>query len=91
MASGMNNYAGGSMNEYAGMHGASIRAGPSRSTTRFSGAVRNPEHADLWDQISDEHRSEINDCVSGYHLHGACIIILPRARGVHRTNRPRTV
>ena len=67
MASGMN-YAGGSMNEYAGagMHGASMRAGPSRSSTRFGSAVRNPEHADPWDQISDEHRSEINDCVSGY-------------------------
>jgi hypothetical protein len=67
MASGMNNYASGSMNEYAGggMHGASIvRPGPSRSGSRFAAAVRNPEHAEPWDQISDEHRSEINDCVS---------------------------
>lgn len=67
MASGINNYAGGSMNEYAGtgMHGgASTRAGPSRVGTRFAAAVRNPEPADPWDQISDEHRGEINDCVS---------------------------
>lgn len=67
MASGMNNYASGSINEYGGtgMHGASsIRAGPSRPGTRFAAAVRNPEPAEPWDQISDEHRSEINDCVS---------------------------
>lgn len=70
MASGMNNYASGSVNEYAGtgMHGgASTRAGPSRAGTRFAAAaaaVRNPEPAEPWDQISDEHRGEINDCVS---------------------------
>ncbi|GAW14274.1 hypothetical protein ANO14919_036750 [Xylariales sp. No.14919] len=67
MASGMNSYAGANMNEYAGagMHGTSIRPGASRPGTRFATAVRNPEHADPWDQISDEHRSEINDC---FHL-----------------------
>ncbi|TRX95519.1 hypothetical protein FHL15_003477 [Xylaria flabelliformis] len=67
MASGMNNYAGASMNEYAGtgMHSASMRPGPSRPGTRFAAAVRNPEPAEPWDQISDEHRSEINDC---FHL-----------------------
>jgi hypothetical protein len=67
MASGMNNYASGSMNEYAG-HGASVRPGPSRpSGSRFAAAAaRSPEHAEPWDQISDEHRSEINDCVSGH-------------------------
>jgi len=66
MASGMNNYASGSMNDYAGagMHGASVRPGGSRGGSRFTAAVRNPEHAEPWDQISDEHRSEINDCVS---------------------------
>ncbi|GAP87088.2 putative cell division control protein 31 [Rosellinia necatrix] len=65
----MNNYASGSMNDYAGpgMHGASIRGGPSRSGPRFAAAAaaRNPEPAEAWDQISDEHRTEINDC---FHL-----------------------
>ncbi|KAI1169748.1 hypothetical protein F4777DRAFT_170627 [Nemania sp. FL0916] len=75
MASGRNNYAGGgSINDFAGtgsrgadapmMHSATHRPGASRSGARFSTAVRNnpDQHADPWDQISDEHRGEINDC-----------------------------
>ncbi|KAH9885551.1 hypothetical protein F4778DRAFT_787210 [Xylariomycetidae sp. FL2044] len=71
MASGMNNYASGSMNDYAGgnLHNISTRPGSSRppgaSSSRFAPPVRNPEHPEPWEQISDEHRNEINDC---FHL-----------------------
>ncbi|KAI0396612.1 hypothetical protein F5Y17DRAFT_92375 [Xylariaceae sp. FL0594] len=61
----MNPYAGGGgMADYqgGGMHGASMRPGGSRAGPRFTAAARNPEHADPWDQLSDEHRNEINDC-----------------------------
>ncbi|KAI1078903.1 hypothetical protein F5B20DRAFT_197474 [Whalleya microplaca] len=64
----MNNYASSSMNmnEYAGtsMH----RAGSSRPVgSRFGPAatIRNQEQVEPWDQISEEHRNEINDC---FHL-----------------------
>ncbi|KAI0011472.1 hypothetical protein F4779DRAFT_213200 [Xylariaceae sp. FL0662B] len=66
----MNNYASSSMNmnEYAGtsMH----RAGSSRPVgSRFgpppAATIRNQEQVEPWDQISEEHRSEINDC---FHL-----------------------
>ncbi|KAI0178619.1 hypothetical protein GGR52DRAFT_569528 [Hypoxylon sp. FL1284] len=57
----MNNYASNSMNEY----GASTRPGSARPGSRFAPPVRNSEHAEPWDQISDEHRNEINDC---FHL-----------------------
>ncbi len=56
----MNNYASNNMNEY----NASVRPGSTRAGSRFAPPVRNPEHAEPWDQISDEHRNEINDCVS---------------------------
>ncbi|KAI1327432.1 hypothetical protein F5Y16DRAFT_196928 [Xylariaceae sp. FL0255] len=78
MASGIGNYASGStMNEYAGSgihHNMSIRPGTSRPGSRFAPAAsrsNNPEqqqqHASVepWEQISDEHRGEINDC---FHL-----------------------
>ncbi|CAJ2505064.1 Uu.00g124580.m01.CDS01 [Anthostomella pinea] len=74
MASGMNNYASGSMNEYAGanMHSLSVRPGSSRPGSRYAPPAparnnnnNNNEHAEPWDQISDEHRNEINDC---FHL-----------------------
>ena len=56
----MNNYASSTMNEY----NASTRPGSARPGSRFAPPIRNPEHAEPWDQISDEHRNEINDCVS---------------------------
>ncbi|KAI1436248.1 hypothetical protein GGR50DRAFT_251227 [Xylaria sp. CBS 124048] len=67
MATGMKNYAGASVNDYAGpaMHNASMRPGPARPGTRFAPVARNVEHPEPWEQISDEHRSEINDC---FHL-----------------------
>ncbi|KAI0022795.1 hypothetical protein F4780DRAFT_777260 [Xylariomycetidae sp. FL0641] len=72
----MNNYAAGSLNEYAGggagggnMHNLSVRPGatPARPGSRFAAPARNAnnESADPWDRISDEHRNEINDC---FHL-----------------------
>ncbi|KAI0104394.1 hypothetical protein F4814DRAFT_87347 [Daldinia grandis] len=57
----MNNYASSAMNEY----NTSVRPGSTRPGTRFAAPIRNPEHAEPWDQISDEHRNEINDC---FHL-----------------------
>ncbi|KAI0377752.1 hypothetical protein F5Y04DRAFT_172553 [Hypomontagnella monticulosa] len=57
----MNNYASSTMNEY----NASTRPGSARPGSRFAPPIRNPEHAEPWDQISDEHRNEINDC---FHL-----------------------
>ncbi|KAI5923411.1 hypothetical protein F4810DRAFT_205818 [Camillea tinctor] len=67
MASGMNTYASGSMNDYAGanLHNVAVRPGSTRPGSRFAPPTRNPEHADPWEQISDEHRNEINDC---FHL-----------------------
>ncbi|KAL7622512.1 Calcium-binding component of the spindle pole body (SPB) half-bridge [Parahypoxylon ruwenzoriense] len=52
------------MNEFAGpsMHSASARPASSRPGQRYAPPIRNPEHAEPWDQISDEHRNEINDC-----------------------------
>ncbi|KAI5866358.1 hypothetical protein GGS23DRAFT_383713 [Durotheca rogersii] len=62
----MNNYASNSMNDFPGpsMHGASARSG-SRPGQRYAQPIRNAEHAEPWDQISEEHRNEINDC---FHL-----------------------
>ncbi|KAI1411124.1 hypothetical protein F5Y13DRAFT_67116 [Hypoxylon sp. FL1857] len=57
----MNNYASNTMNEY----NASARPGSTRPGSRFAPPIRNPEHTEPWDQISDEHRNEINDC---FHL-----------------------
>ncbi|KAI0477513.1 hypothetical protein GGR56DRAFT_692162 [Xylariaceae sp. FL0804] len=67
MASGMNNYASGSLGDYAGSskHNVSVRPGSLRPGSRFAPPVRNPEHTDPWDQISDEHRQEVTDC---FHL-----------------------
>ncbi|KAI1387759.1 uncharacterized protein F4822DRAFT_291719 [Hypoxylon trugodes] len=57
----MNNYASSAMNDY----NASARPGSARPGSRWAPPVRNPETAEPWDQISDEHRNEINDC---FHL-----------------------
>lgn len=57
----MNNYASSTMNEY----NASARPGSTRPGSRWAPPIRNPEHTEPWDQISDEHRNEINDC---FHL-----------------------
>ncbi|KAI0888203.1 uncharacterized protein GGS22DRAFT_155323 [Annulohypoxylon maeteangense] len=57
----MNNYASSTMNDY----NASARPGSTRPGSRWAPPVRNPELTDPWEQISDEHRNEINDC---FHL-----------------------
>ena len=62
----MSNYASGSMNDYGdrNQHNLAMRPGSTRPSGRFAPPIQNPGHAEPWDQISDEHRSEINDCVS---------------------------
>ncbi|KAI1343079.1 hypothetical protein F5Y15DRAFT_276501 [Xylariaceae sp. FL0016] len=67
MATGMNNYASGSMNEYAGagMHSLSVRPGSARPGSRFAPPARHVESAEPWDQITDEQRQEVTDC---FHL-----------------------
>ncbi|KAK7991879.1 cell division control protein Cdc31 [Apiospora saccharicola] len=51
-----------------GSHALSHRPGPASASTsrmpggRFAPPVQNPQQAEPYDQISDEHRSEINDC-----------------------------
>ena len=55
------------MNDYGDrnpQHNLSIRPGStSRPSGRFVPPAQPPAQSDPWEQISDEHRSEINDCV----------------------------
>lgn len=75
MATSMNNYASTSMNDYNKpintrslphrTGGAGSSSGVStvvRPGGRFAPPVQNPGQSEPWDQISDEHRTEINDC-----------------------------
>lgn len=72
-AATMNTYAN-TMNDYkhserTGGHALSHRPNAGASTSRASGGrfappVQNPHQHEPWEQISDEHRSEVNDCVS---------------------------
>ncbi|ORY62512.1 uncharacterized protein BCR38DRAFT_346535 [Pseudomassariella vexata] len=58
------------MNDYThadrpGSHSLAHRSGAassSRPPGRFGPPIQNPRESEPWDQISDEHRSEINDC-----------------------------
>lgn len=69
----MNSYAN-TMNDYkhserTGPHALSHRPNAGASTSRPSGGrfappIQNPQQHEPWEQISDEHRSEVNDCVS---------------------------
>ncbi|KXJ89809.1 hypothetical protein Micbo1qcDRAFT_121416 [Microdochium bolleyi] len=60
------------MNDYADrnpQHNLSIRPGStSRPSGRFAPPAQQSNQADPWDQISDEHRSEINDCFSLFDM-----------------------
>ncbi|KAJ1324841.1 centrin-3 [Microdochium nivale] len=68
----MNAYTGASINDYADrnpQHNLSIRPGStSRPSGRFAPPAQQPSHSDPWEQISDEHRSEINDCFSLFDM-----------------------
>ncbi|KAK8069643.1 hypothetical protein PG994_006259 [Apiospora phragmitis] len=93
----MNNYASTAMNDHrhserSGTHALSHRPSvASASTSRMPGGrfvppVQNPQQAEPYDQISDEHRSEINDCTNNstssefrYALQALGFSSLPRA------------
>ena len=74
-AKDMNNYASTTMNDHrhserqGGSHALSHRPGTASASAsrmpggRFAPPVQNPQQAEPYEQISDEHRSEINDCV----------------------------
>ncbi|KAI1257527.1 hypothetical protein MGN70_000569 [Eutypa lata] len=65
----MSNYASGSM-DYGdrNQHNLSMRPGSTRPSGRFAPPIQNPGHTEPWDQISDEHRSEINDCFALFDM-----------------------
>lgn len=91
----MNSYAN-TMNDYkhserSGAHALSHRPSAGASTSRpsagrFAPPIQNPHQQEPWEQISDEHRSEVNDCVSrGAHARARA------QKGGASTTRPLTV
>lgn len=96
-AKAMNNYASTTMNDHrhseraGGSHALSHRPGPASASTsrmpggRFAPPVQNPQHAEPYDQISDEHRSEINDCVgSPFYIFPFCFVFFQDLRDLER-------
>jgi centrin-3 len=66
----MNNYASSSSNmpDYGGGNLSLRPHGGSRPSTRFANPIPPQPSVEPWDQISDEHRAEINDCFALFDM-----------------------